>query len=72
MRRSKLYSIALSFVVAFGLWLYVVSTVSQQDDRTYYNVPVVMEGESVLNERNLMITSKSASAVSLHLSGLSQ
>ena len=69
MRRSKLYSIALSFVVAFGLWLYVVSTVSQQDDRTYYNVPVVMEGESVLNERNLMITSKSASAVSLHLSG---
>lgn len=69
MRKSKLYSIVLSVAVAFGLWLYVVSTVSQQDDRTYYNVPVVMEGESVLNERNLMITAKSANAVSLHLSG---
>ena len=60
---------ALSLAVAFGLWLYVVNTVSQQDDRTYYNVPVVMEGESILNEDNLMITSRSTSTVSVHLSG---
>lgn len=69
MRRNKLYSMALSLAVAFGLWLFVVNTVSQQDDRTYYNVPVVMEGESILNEDNLMITSRSASTVSVHLSG---
>ena len=69
MRKSKFNSILLSVAVAFGLWLYVVSTVSQQDDRTYYNVPVVMEGESKLSERNLMITHQSAKAVSLHLSG---
>ena len=69
MRRNKLYSVALSLAVAFGLWLYVVNTVSQQDDRTYYNVPVVMEGESILNEDNLMITSRSTSTVSVHLSG---
>ena len=47
----------------------MVNTVSQQDDRTYYNVPVVMEGESILNEDNLMITSRSTSTVSVHLSG---
>ena len=69
MRRNKLYSVVLSLAVAFGLWLYVVNTVSQQDDRTYYNVPVVMEGESILNEDNLMITSRSTSTVSVHLSG---
>lgn len=69
MRRNKLYSMALSLAVAFGLWLFVVNTVSQQDDRTYYNVPVVMEGESILNEDNLMITSRSTSTVSVHLSG---
>ena len=69
MKRNKLYSILLSLAVAFGLWLYVVNTVSQQDDRTYYNVPVVMEGESLLNEDNLMVTSRSVSSVSVHLSG---
>ena len=69
MKKSKLYSLALSLVIAFGLWLYVVSTVSQGDDTTFYNIPVVMEGESVLNERNLMITYVSANTVSLHLSG---
>ena len=69
MRKNKLYSVLLSVAVAFGLWLYVVTTVSQKDDRTYYNIPVVMEGEAKLNERNLMITEKSADTVSLHLSG---
>lgn len=69
MSKNKLYSLVLSVLIAFGLWLFVVNNVSQEDDRTYYNVPVVMDGESVLNERNLMITSKSANTVSLHLSG---
>ena len=69
MRRTKLYSLLLSIFVAFGLWLYVVTNVSQGDDKTFYNVPVVMEGESVLNERNLMITSVSTKNVSMHLSG---
>ena len=69
MRTNRLYSALLSVVVAFGLWLYVVTNVSQGDDKTFYNIPVVMEGESVLNERNLMITSVSTKNVSMHLSG---
>ena len=40
MRRNKLYSLLLSFVFAFALWLFVVSNVSQEDSRTFYNVPV--------------------------------
>ena len=69
MKRNKLYSVALSLVVAFGLWLYVVSNVSQEDDNTFYNIPVIMTGETMLAENNLMITSVSSNTVSLTLSG---
>lgn len=69
MKRSKLTSVLLSVVIAFGLWLYVVTNVSQEADYTIYNVPVIMEGETVLTERNLMITSVSADDVDLTLSG---
>ncbi len=69
MRKNKLYSIVLSLLVAFSLWLYVVNNISQEDDTTFYNIPVVMKGEAVLNERNLMITAISDQTVDLHLSG---
>lgn len=69
MRKSKIYSVALSIVVAFGLWLYVVTNVSQEDDVTFYNVPVVMEGEAALTEENLMITNRSVQTISVNISG---
>ena len=70
MLRSKFTSMLLSVIIAFALWLYVVNNVSQEADYTLYNVPVVMEGESVLmNERNLMITSISANDADLTLYG---
>ncbi|MBR1973036.1 MAG: hypothetical protein IKA16_06360 [Oscillospiraceae bacterium] len=69
MRNNKLYSIILSVVVAFGLWWYVVNNVSEQTDWTFYNIPVVREGENVLNERNLMVTDISTNTVSLTLFG---
>lgn len=69
MTKNKIYSVVLSIVVAFGLWLYVVTNVSQEDDVTFYNIPVVMEGESVLLEQNLMITDRSVQVVSVNLSG---
>lgn len=69
MRNNKVYSVALSILVAFGLWLYVVTNVSQEDDVTFYNIPVVMEGESVLAEQNLMITERSTQTISVNLAG---
>lgn len=69
MRKNKITSLILSVIVAFGLWLYVVTTVSQEDDATFYNIPVVLEGESRLAENNLMITGQSHQTVTLHLSG---
>lgn len=69
MKRNKLYSVLLSIVVSFGLWLYVVTYISPEDDVTLNNVPVVMEGESLLTEQNLMITDRSVQTVSLNISG---
>ena len=69
MMKSKLTSALLSVLIAFGLWLYVVTNVSQEAVYTINNVPVVLEGETVLNENNLMITSLSADDVDLTLSG---
>lgn len=67
--KSKLTSILLSVAIAFGLWLYVTSTVSQEHEDTYYNIPVVLLGESALNEDGFMITSNTNFSVALTLSG---
>lgn len=69
MKNNKFYSALLSVIVAFGLWMYVINYVSPESAETYYNIPVVMEGESILNEHGLMVTGASTTTVSLHLSG---
>lgn len=69
MKKSKISSLILSVVAAMMLWLFVVTNVSQEDDRTFYNVPVVLSGETILGERNLMITNTSVRSVSLTLTG---
>lgn len=68
-RERRITSLILSALVAFGLWWYVVNNVSMEDDITFNNIPVVREGESVLNEKNLMITDMSAEVVSMNLIG---
>lgn len=67
--KSKFSTILLSVAIAFGLWMYVITSVSPGSEDTYYNIPVVLDGESVLAERNLMITESSATNVALKLSG---
>ena len=68
-RERRITSLVLSLVVACGLWWYVVNNVSMEDDITFNNIPVVREGESVLHEKNLMITDISAESVSMNLTG---
>lgn len=69
MKSNKFTSILLSVAVAFGMWFYVITAVSPGSTDTYYNIPVVMEGESVLNDRGLMITYVSSNSVNMRLSG---
>ena len=68
-KEKRITSAILSLVIAFGLWWYVVNNVSMEDDITFNNIPVVREGESILNEENLMITDISTKTVSMNLSG---
>lgn len=68
-KERKITSAILSLVLAFGLWWYVVNNVSMEDDITFNNIPVVREGESILNENNLMITEISTESVSMNLIG---
>lgn len=66
---KKLSTLFLSFLLAFGLWYYVISVVSPGSEDTFYNIPVVLEGESALEDRGLMVTSVGKTNVTLKLSG---
>lgn len=67
--KNKLVSVAISILIAFGLWMYVITEVSPGSEWTYYDVPVKMEGETLLKERKLIITGISDTNVDLTLSG---
>lgn len=67
--KNKLITVLISALAALSLWLYVVTFVSPNSDKHYYNIPVTMQGEIMLQERGLMITSSGAQTVSLHLEG---
>ncbi len=68
MKRKIAYAL-LSLVVAFGLWLYVITNVSTDSENTYYNIPVVLTNETVLNDRGLMLEKEVQLTVSLKLAG---
>ena len=54
---SKIWTLLLSFLVAFGLWLYVITVVSPESEETYYDIPVTYQND-ILEERGLMIVSE--------------
>lgn len=67
--KNKILTALLSGLIAVGLWLYVVTFVSPNSDNHFYNIPVTLQGEVVLQERGLMITTTELPTVSLHLEG---
>ena len=68
MKRKIVYAL-LATLIAVGLWLYVVTVVNPEWSETFYNIPVVLENETQLTERGLMLTSKETPTVTLRLSG---
>lgn len=66
---NKIVRALLSLVIAFGLWVYVISVVNPESEQTYYNVPVVLSGSSILESRGLMLVSDSDVRLDLQLSG---
>ena len=67
---NKIVMILLSGILAFGLWLYVITVVSPNSEMTIYDIPVSFEGDSVLEKNNnLIITSTLATKVNLRVAG---
>ena len=66
--RSKIISILLSFAIALGLWVYVITVVDPEYERTTNDVKVVLQNKVMLEDRNLMILEQTES-VSLRLKG---
>ena len=56
-------------LIAFSMWLYVITVESPGSTETKYNIPVVFEGETLLRERGLIITSDTKMDVDITLSG---
>lgn len=67
--KNKALSLLLSLVIAFAMWMYVVTTVSTDGEDTFYNIPVVFEGETAMTERGLMLTSGTSATVTLRIDG---
>lgn len=67
--KSKFWKILLSFVIAFGLWIYVITVVSPGSEKTYYDIPVILQNEATLQREGLMITAIDDDDVTLQLSG---
>lgn len=68
--KSKILTALASLAIAMMMWLYVITVVNPEWEETYYNVPVVLDGESVLHDdRGLMITSNTDIKVTLKLRG---
>lgn len=73
MTKSKLGSFLLAFVIALGLWLYVVNYISTDYEQTLYNVPVGLDGKSILTtERGFMLLSEDDYRVNITVSGSRQ
>lgn len=67
--KSKFLTALLAAVIAICLWAYVITVERPESENTFYNVPVVLDGENVLQDRGMMITSDTDMTVTLKLSG---
>ena len=68
MKQKILYGL-LALAVSFGLWLYVITVENPASEVTFYNIPVVLDNESVLTDRGLMVLGDKTPTVTLKLSG---
>lgn len=69
MQRNKLFSALISLVIAFSLWLYVITVDSPDYTDTIYDIPLTFVGETALQSRNLVLTDISADSVDITFSG---
>lgn len=67
--KKKLLWALLALVLSVGLHAYVITVENPESTGTFYNVPVVLQGESLLTERGLMIVGGDNPTITLELRG---
>ena len=67
--KSKFATFMLSLLIAFGLWVYVITVDNPEFEETYYDIPVYFQNETALTNRGLMITSENEPKITLRLKG---
>ena len=67
--KKKLVYALLAVLISFGLWFYVITVENPEWEDTFYNVPVVLDNETVLHDRGMMVISEKTPTVTLKLSG---
>ena len=67
--KSKVLRFLLAMLISLGIWMYVVMVVSPESETTIHGIPVMLDGESVLAERELIIVSEKDFTVDLKLFG---
>ncbi|MBQ7345898.1 MAG: hypothetical protein IJW45_07555 [Oscillospiraceae bacterium] len=67
--KNKIFNVLLAVVIACGLWLYVITVERTETEQTFYNVPVILDGETVLQDRGLRVVSDKDLTVTLKLNG---
>ena len=72
MGKNKFGALALAFVIALSLWMYVITYVSTDHEQTFYNIPVALEGSSILTDRQLMLLSEDDYEVNIKVHGSRQ
>ena len=69
MSKRKIMFLLVSIVLAFGLWLYVVTVVSPESEETFYDVPVMLKNQGQLQDKELMLMMEETPTVDLKLTG---
>ena len=69
MAKNKILSVLLAITIALVLWVYVITVVSPNSEVTIYNIPVVVQGEPMLESYGLMNVTENIPTVTLKLSG---
>lgn len=67
--KSKPLSILFSIIIAFTLWLYVITVISPESTAEFHNVSVQLDGESILLEKGLMLISDTTPTAKVTLNG---
>ena len=67
--KNKILTALLAALIAIALWAYVITVERPESENTFYYVPVVLDGENVLQDRGMMITSDTDLTVTLKLAG---